>query len=300
MGQQRQNKNWSGIHNTSDTSRKKGNKNKNTPWTTAIHQADLTYKYWKLYKKGKQNKIETAGQLTELQKKMTTEDQIWQGNRNRPPKNQYLWAEKLEKRRKTRKADRYQFLISQRNRKINLKDKKAAKIISSIIKSERKRQGWSIQKAITKTDDTKVTRVENKTKMHTLLHKRNITHFKQAKNTPCVNGELADILEHDGVTETSRAILDRVPSDKIPDSLKDICQELERTRLPQSKHMPFKDMTNGLKNWRESTTTWPSGKHLGIYRALVKAMNKEYHHTNPTENEAKDNCQQQKITEIAL
>jgi hypothetical protein len=293
---------------------KKGNKSKNTPWTSAIHQADLTYKYWKLYKKGKQNRIETAGQLTELQIKMATKEQIWQGNQNRPPKNQYLRAKKeLEKLRKTSKEDRYKFLIAQRTGKINLKDNKAAKIISSIIKSERKRQGFRIQKALTKpqseagglshiliTDDTKVTRIENKTEMHTLLYNRNITHFSQAKNTPCVNGKMADILEHNGVTETSRAILDRVPTNNIPESMQEICKELERTRLPQSKHMPFKDMINGLKNWRESTTTSPSGKHLGIYKTLVKAMNKEYHHTNPTENEAKENCQQQKIAEIAL
>jgi hypothetical protein len=31
-------------------------------------------------------------------------------------------------------------------------------------------------------------------------------------------------------------------------------------------------MCDGFSKWRENTTTSPSGKHLGIYRALVKVM----------------------------
>ena len=194
-----------------------------------------------------------------------------------------------------------------------MKDKKAATIISSIIRAERKRQSFRIQKMVTKpqseagglshiliTDDTTVRRIENKTEMHDLLYERNITHFSQAQNTPCVKGELANILEHDGVTKTSRDILDRKTNNRIPDHLQEICNELGRTRLPQSKHMPFKAMISGLQKWRESTTTSPSGKHLGIYRTLVKAMNKEYYHTNPTDKESNENSQQEKIAVTAL
>jgi hypothetical protein len=33
--------------------------------------------------------------------------------------------------------------------------------------------------------------------------------------------------------------------------------------------MSLNDMCNGFHKWREGTTTSPSGKHLGIYKALV-------------------------------
>jgi hypothetical protein len=35
--------------------------------------------------------------------------------------------------------------------------------------------------------------------------------------------------------------------------------------------MTFADMCNGFDKWRENTTTSPSGKHLGIYKALVNS-----------------------------
>jgi hypothetical protein len=31
-------------------------------------------------------------------------------------------------------------------------------------------------------------------------------------------------------------------------------------------------MIQGLNKWRETTTTSPSGKHLGFYKALIAAM----------------------------
>jgi hypothetical protein len=35
--------------------------------------------------------------------------------------------------------------------------------------------------------------------------------------------------------------------------------------------MTVDDMCTGLLKWRQQTTTFPSGKHLGIYKALAKA-----------------------------
>jgi hypothetical protein len=215
---------------------------------------------------------------------------------NRHPRKHHLRAKKsLEKLRKTSKESRYQFLISLRKSKQLLNNKKASNIINSIMKAERTRQGLRIQKAITKPqseagglshillkNNTNIIRIEDKTEMHTILHKRNITHFSQAKNTPCVNGPLATILAHNGVRKPSKDILERKATNKIPDNLMEICRELEQTRLPQSKHMPFKDMINGLR--------------IAIYWTLIKALNNEYHQTNRTESNKEENNQQQKAS----
>jgi len=34
--------------------------------------------------------------------------------------------------------------------------------------------------------------------------------------------------------------------------------------------MPYDDLMLGLRKWKERTTTSPSGRHLGIYKALLK------------------------------
>jgi hypothetical protein len=36
--------------------------------------------------------------------------------------------------------------------------------------------------------------------------------------------------------------------------------------------VPFAAMVNGLKKWKENTSTSPSGKHLGIYKSFVNAL----------------------------
>jgi hypothetical protein len=50
--------------------------------------------------------------------------------------------------------------------------------------------------------------------------------------------------------------------------------------------MPFSSMIRGFSKWRESTTTSPSNKHLGIYRALVQYhLHYQRQKQNPTIDE---------------
>jgi hypothetical protein len=57
----------------------------------------------------------------------------------------------------------------------------------------------------------------------------------------------------------------------IPKYPKLLLTQMVRVRDTIPLDMSFEDMCNGLQKWRESTTTSPSGKHLGIYKSLVKA-----------------------------
>jgi hypothetical protein len=55
-----------------------------------------------------------------------------------------------------------------------------------------------------------------------------------------------------------------------------ILQELKQIRGTMSEYLPFDDMVHGFSKWREKTSTSPSGKHLGIYRILIKTSQGKY------------------------
>jgi hypothetical protein len=55
--------------------------------------------------------------------------------------------------------------------------------------------------------------------------------------------------------------------------------------------MPLTSMIDGFNKWRESTSTSPSGKHLGIYRTLTRAYN-NYYTSNPQETKQKQRQQE--------
>jgi hypothetical protein len=74
-----------------------------------------------------------------------------------------------------------------------------------------------------------------------------------------------------------------VPIPHIAKYPKLFLSNLARARQTIPLDMSFADMCTGFAKWRENTTTSPSDKHLGIYKALVKAMK----HNILTESEIK-------------
>jgi hypothetical protein len=79
------------------TAEQKCRKSHNQPWSVVVHQLDLTYKYWKIYHKGKNNKVNIEAKLTDLLAGMVEPNQQWQGDGNRPPKHQLIRSKKALK-----------------------------------------------------------------------------------------------------------------------------------------------------------------------------------------------------------
>lgn len=77
-----------------------------------------------------------------------------------------------------------------------------------------------------------------------------------------------------GITDSAQAILQGDYPENLPDPIKFLFEALQE-QVPQldSNKYPFKNKIAGFCNWREQTTTSPSGKHLGIYKSLVVAHN---------------------------
>ena len=48
-------------------------------------------------------------------------------------------------------------------------------------------------------------------------------------------------------------------------------EESEKDHLKFNQDIQFDDFISSLLHWRESTSTSPSGRHIGVYKALVTA-----------------------------
>jgi hypothetical protein len=73
------------------------------------------------------------------------------------------------------------------------------------------------------------------------------------------------------VNDNSQGVLHGIIPKDLPLAATAILQELKAVREPLPCTLPFNDMITGFKNWKEGTTTSPSGKHLGIYKSLIEA-----------------------------
>jgi len=109
---------------------------------------------------------------------------------------------------------------------------------------------------------------------HLLNHSRQ--HFRHAHGTPYMVPPLSDLLGFDRLTPFGDAIFrgDPIPNHIPIDSATRLLLMSQRSLLKpneQSKHpTDFESLMKGFKKWPERTTTSPSGRHLGIYKSLLK------------------------------
>jgi hypothetical protein len=269
---------------------RKCKKIEDTYWSEVLHHHQMIHKYWKITAKGGANKINITAITQDLAAKLPQASDVWQGDPTRPTKHQLKRStERLKEIRKNAWDHRKEFLIKLQIQYREVGDKKREKIIQSIRKAELRKKCISICKSINKpkgqqgglthiiinTDQGNVV-IDNQTTMNQLLREKNITHFSQAKKTPCVEGELQRILTQNGVSK----IFQQALQGKIPKNTEqrthDILTELKQVRREMSDFIPFDAMVNGFLKWKEKTSTSPSGKHLGIYKTLIKVMNGKY------------------------
>lgn len=122
--------------------------------------------------------------------------------------------------------------------------------------------------------DTVITR--NQIEEH-LVH-FNKEAFRAAATSPCGHGVIHDALTFTSLSSEAEALLyGEVPPEwygnntllreflasfQIPETV------LSRDCIPTS--VSEDDITKGFKSWKESTTTSPSGRHLGHYKAIIQ------------------------------
>jgi len=105
------------------------------------------------------------------------------------------------------------------------------------------------------------------------LLERNQHHFNQAQGTPFTIPPLSELLTWSGTSDSATAILDgRFPIEELslPEAETTILRLLKRIEHREiSTTISADDLSKAFRRWRESTSTSPSGRHLGHYKALL-------------------------------
>ena len=102
--------------------------------------------------------------------------------------------------------------------------------------------------------------------------------FRAASESPCGNGVIHDALRFTSLSEASEELLyGHVPEHWYGDN--HLLREfLASFTIPEtvleagqiSLKISGEDIKKGIRSWAESTSTSPSGRHLGHYKALVQ------------------------------
>ncbi|KAI2502879.1 hypothetical protein MHU86_11548 [Fragilaria crotonensis] len=121
--------------------------------------------------------------------------------------------------------------------------------------------------------------VEVPTEIVRLLQERNRKHFGQAKGTPFTVPPLLDDLGFRGDRPLSQRILEGTYEhqpgevDQVSENVRLLLQHFEQVQemaeAPSFPTISMDEFTSKLRVWSESTTTSPSGMHLGHYKALI-------------------------------
>jgi predicted transcriptional regulator len=109
---------------------------------------------------------------------------------------------------------------------------------------------------------------------------RNKAHFSQAQGTPCTTPEVETILGKYGETTVENNTTTNTTS-----ATRQLIHQLTRDRLPQiSTHITEEEIKNGFSKWKEKTSTSPSGRHLGTYKALLAPLPSTETFQDPSES----------------
>jgi hypothetical protein len=116
--------------------------------------------------------------------------------------------------------------------------------------------------------DNSMIRIDDPTTMEEVLHAHFQCHFGQAAGTTFTVSPLREIFGYGGHKDSVQKLLD----DQL--EIPNVSVEMKKlhSRPALSSTFPESDIMAGFLRWRKSTTTSSSGKHLGIYRSITRAV----------------------------
>jgi hypothetical protein len=219
-----------------------------------------------------------------------TDYDVYQNSPNRSEAKQLQHSrQKIIDARNNSYQHRQHFLDHKQEQSIESGQTTQAKLIRQIQQSERRKYCWNTFKLLRKgpqstggitrilvpndLTNTTHTRIQSKSDLDNALLQRNIDHFKQADGTLFTTHRVLDYIGKDGCNQNINEILQGNVHKQLPKLVKLLLQQFNTiNHKPKDIPFTFKDMCKGFSKWREKTTTSPSGKHLGIYKSLIKIL----------------------------
>jgi len=127
---------------------------------------------------------------------------------------------------------------------------------------------------------TSWTTLDIPTEIHQALLTRNHQHFQQAHGTPFTVSPLSHDLSYNGVdgSQTSSILAGTYDSTTLDGATQTILKQISHINSLNLKHPQLTPQiskaqyVSKLKVWKESTTTSPSGVHLGHYKANITPL----------------------------
>jgi len=268
---------------------KKCNKYRDAPWSPELHQAFLQHRYWRVQLTAFKTKRDFRTVLADIQSRLKTIMPPLDGIKSitsqlRIAQNNFRTI------RQQAKQKREDFLTSLLQAAGNTNDKKRRQLISHLKRAEENRHCFALTKTFIRphsaggltnirvTDDggttwqtiTDIPTMEN----HLLQHSQ--THFSKAHGAPFTQEPLKSLLQYDGLTPFGDDVFHGrpIPPDLNLPPMTQLLLEHQKGQLQPNetpKHeLQFDDLMQGFKKWPERTSTSPSGRHLGIYKSLLK------------------------------
>jgi hypothetical protein len=162
-----------------------------------------------------------------------------------------------------------------------------ANAINSIMKAESQRNSWSrIRRCMGKGKKSGLTHIliemedgtteciTEKEEIENKIIDRNISHFSQADGSPFTISPLIDILGRYGTSDEAKQLLDGelpLENEDLTEATKKILELMKRV-APEgaiTDEITADDLRPLYAKWRETTSTSPSGLHLGHEKALL-------------------------------
>lgn len=256
------------------------------PWSPILREASLRVKWLKLHLDQFKRKCCNASAIQHTRERMKsttslpsiTNLSICQYHLRRAQKA----LRKLRQKANELRIEHLELLVA-RYRLSNESDKE--KIIKRILKSEAtkrcfKKLRWLIHPIspgvsfIQREPQDPSSTIFDRFELETTILERNQRHFNQCAGTPFTSGALrrlnwaADSLDADMLLDGTAD-----PSSYTDDPiLQHLLTQCQRLQAEQPSSVTYSTLQQLFKNWKESTSTSPSGVHLGHYKTIFQSQ----------------------------
>lgn len=280
-----------------------------TPWTPAIHQAALVIQYWTLQYRNRNINYDIAPQLGRIVDSLDTKYHKCtiqaSGTARTNLHKAKLYKQRLQMESILKRQNHRREFITQEAEFRNTKEEHEASRLAmkaetnhlyrylEKIYGKRRNLGVSGIEIPFQDQDGNLTEDPNAAvtwiKVHdpdTIINhliRRNIQHFGQAEGSPFTRQPIKGAFGYRGIGPTVEAMLstNQIPSaisEQVSEGTQLILNKLtDGNSLPtMSDNISCESFWKAMRVWDEQTSTSPSGRHLGHYKALLMADGQDH------------------------